>query len=185
MKLQLAIAFVVLASYVSVPAQSASSDGHTREQVSFGSEDDFQRAVPLPAAALQAILAAKFPDDDLERYAKDKGIRAAEIPATWFVASAVRLSQVPDSGLVVRAENACLYGAHIVPFWVLAKRSATYKVALVDRADALDVLGSRTNGYRNIQLFFFSGADLDYLKFCYRDGEYRGCGRRSVHHHLK
>ncbi len=183
MKLKLAIAFVMLVSSISVAAQSASRNEHIREQTDFGAEDTFERPVPLPPAALQAIRDAKGADTLLEMCAESEGIRVAEIPATWFAGSEIRLSRVPGSGLVVRGENTCLSGAHIVQFWILAKSAATYKVVFAGRADALEVLPTRSNGYRDLQLVFITqaGVYVDYVNLRYSDGAYHKSGHRLTH----
>jgi len=91
---------------------------HSREQTNFGAEDAFRKPLSIPLAALQALGS----DDEVQECAKQEGIPAAEIPATWFVASELQLTGKPSSGLVVRGENICFLGAHIAQFWLWRSR---------------------------------------------------------------
>ena len=148
-----------------------------------GPRTSFKGRVQLPAAALQALRDAKDPDNAFEMCAESEGIRVAEIPATWFVASEFRLRRTRGSGLVVRGERPCFLGAHIVQFWVLASSAAAYTVLFTGRADALVVLPTRSNGYRDLQLVFVSqaGRYVDYVKLRYSNGAYRESGHRLKH----
>jgi hypothetical protein len=183
MKIRLPIAFFLLVSSLLITAQNNPST-HDREQTSFGVEDEFQRPVLLTAAALTAIRETPDPDGILKVCAEEEGIEVRDIPPAWFVASEVRLTRSPSSGLVVRGENACLLGAHITQFWVLEKQpTGTYKVVFTGRADALDVLPTRLNGHRDLQLLFVTqaGAYVDYVKLRYFNGTYHKSGHRLTH----
>ncbi len=172
----------MLVSSISAAAQSASPTEHHHEQTSFGTEDTPQRPVALPAAALMSLRDANDLYDSFQDCAEREGIRVGEIPATWFVASEIRLSRAPGSGLIVRGDRPCFYGAHIVQFWVVARSAEAYKVLFTARADALDVLRTRSNGYRDLQLIFVTqaGRYVDYVRMRYSNGEYQVSG-----HHLK
>jgi len=164
-------------------AQSAQRVNPRREQTDFGAEGDFEKPVPIPVGALQSLRMSKGADDVLQECAEQEGIPDVEIPASWFDASEIRLSRGPSSGLVVRGEHACLWGAHINQFWVLAKSAAGYRVVFRGRADALAVLPARTNGYRDLQLVIVTqaGAYIDYVDFRYSKGEYHVSGHRLDH----
>jgi hypothetical protein len=156
---------------------------HSRQQTNFGVEDTFQKPVSIPDDALQSLRMSKGTDDLLQECAEKEGIPAAEIPASWFVASEIRLTQMGSSGLVVRGERACLGGAHIAQFWVLAKSAEGYRVVFQGRADGLAVLPTRTNGYRDLQLVIVTqaGAYVDYVKFRYSKGKYHVSRHRIEH----
>jgi len=164
-------------------AQSVQNVERSREQTDFGAEGDFHKPIPISADALQSLRMSKGADDLLQECAEQEGIPAAEIPATWFVASEIRLNRVPSSGLVVRGEHACLGGAHISQFWVLAKSTSGYRVVFRGRADALGVLPTRTNNYRDLQLARVTqaGAYVDDVIFRYSRGEYHLSGHRTEH----
>jgi len=178
----LPLLFLVLCSVRLYP-QSGQSAERSREQTDFGAEGDFQEPVPIPADALQPLRQSKSADDSLLECAEQEGIPAAEIPASWFVASEIRLSRAPSPDLVVRGERACLSGAHIAQFWVLEKSTRGYKVVFRARGDALTILSARTNGYRNLQLVLITqaGAYVDYVTFRYLKGEYHVSGHHMEH----
>jgi hypothetical protein len=154
-----------------------------REQTDFGAEGDFERPVAIPGAALQQLRTSKNRDDLIQMCVENEGIPVDKIPPSWFVASEIRLSRSPSSGLVVRGEHPCLGGAHISQFWVLAKSTTGYEIVFRGRADALSVLPTRTNGYRDLQLIIVTraGAYVDEVNFRYRNGHYYKAGHHLEH----
>jgi hypothetical protein len=182
MKRILLLLFLVVCG-IRLYAQPGQHVERSREQTDFGAEGDFQKPVPIPADALQSLPMSKGADDLLQECAEQEGIPVAEIPASWFVASEIRLTRVSSSGLVIRGEHACLGGAHIAQFWVLAKSTARYEVVFRGRADALIILPTRTNGFRDLQLVFVTqaGANVDSVTLRYSKGEYHVSGHRIEH----
>ncbi|HYM78641.1 MAG TPA: hypothetical protein VE377_21910 [Candidatus Dormibacteraeota bacterium] len=164
-------------------AQSEQHAERSQLQTGFGAEGDFDRPVAIPADALQSLRLAKSADDGLQRCAEQEGIATADIPASWFVASEIRLSRTSSSDLIVRGEQQCLGGAHIAQFWVLAKSSTGYRIVFRGRADGLSVLPKHSNGYRDLQLVIVTqaGAYVDYVNFRYVKGEYHTAGHRMEH----
>lgn len=154
-----------------------------REQTEFGAEGDFEHPVVISGAALQSLRASTDSDDSIQMCAQDERIQVNTIPASWFVASEIRLSRAPSSGLVIRGEHLCLRGAHIAQFWVLTNSTAGYRIVFSGRADALRVLPTRTNGYRDLQLIIVTQAGdyVDYVNFRYRNGRYHKAGDRLEH----
>lgn len=178
MKLKLALFLPILALPV----------GHLntlpKEQTHFCVECPVERPVPLPAMVLETLRVTKdqnIDQDDWERCAQGEGISRSDIPESWFVASQLTLKKGESPGLVVQTKNACFYGAHIGPFWLLEGSQAGYRLAFAGRADGFEVLRHHTNGYPDIELVFFfeAGKFLEYSKFCYEDGKYRFCGKRT------
>ncbi len=106
-----------------------------------------------------------------------------DIPASWFVASQVRLTKIRASGLVVRGEAECLGGAHIAQFWVLEKTTTGYKIVFAGRGDGFEVLPTSTNGHRDLELVLITqaGANVDDVKFQYSRGKYRISGHHVEH----
>lgn len=84
---------------------------------------------------------------------------AEQVSASWFVGSEIHLNGPNEVDLIVQprdlpekpSENRCLYGAHVMPFWVLRHTAGKYELLLETYADVLLVLNSRTKGYRNIE----------------------------------
>jgi len=154
-----------------------------QEQTNFGVEDDFQRPVALPVGALETLRASKDKNDLLQECAEEEGIRPSEIPASWFVASKIRLTN-SSTGLVVRGETRCLAGAHITQFWLLAKsETGAYRIVFRGRGDGFALLSTRTNGYRDLELIIVTqaGANVDAVKFRYSQGFYRVSGHHITH----
>lgn len=177
------VVLLLLLSGTQLYPQAAKRTTVHREQTDFGAEGDFERPVAIPGAALQSLVTSKDSDDSIQMCAEDEGIPVNTIPATWFVASEIRLSRSASSGLVIRGEHLCLRGAHIAQFWVLAKSRAGYKIVFSGRADALTVLPTRTTGYHDLQLVIVThaGAYVDYVNFRYRNGQYHKAGDHLEH----
>jgi len=159
-------------------------DSQLIEQNHFCVECSIEHPVPLPPAALKTLQGTNDKNgehNELERCAKEDGISVRDIPEPWFVASETTLKKGEAPGLVVQANNACLWGAHIGPFWLLAGSNAGYRLLFAGRADGFDVLEHVTNGYPDIELVFLlqAGSFIGHSKFCYKDGNYQLCGKRT------
>ena len=154
-------------------AQSEPHDA-PKQQASFGTEGQFDHPAVLPSGALKALETSKLSAEMLRECAVNEGIKVSEIPASWFVGSWIELSRGRSSGLAVRAEHGCFWGAHIAQFWLLSKTGPNYYVVFTGRADGFRVLSKRTNGYRDVQLILATqaGAELTYVTFEYANGEY-------------
>ena len=181
MRYTLSLLFLVICGFRPDTKPARTQDNN--EQTDFGVEETFQKPVPLLVGALQSLRMSKGPRELLSECAEEEGIQAAEIPASWFVASEIQLGKTPGSGLVVRGEDACLRGAHITQFWVLAKTTAGYRVVFQGRGDGMSVLPARTNGYRDLELIIVmqAGANVDNVRFRYSRGKYRASGHRIEH----
>ncbi|HUA15272.1 MAG TPA: hypothetical protein VMG31_08230 [Verrucomicrobiae bacterium] len=159
-----------------IPSVAQSDHNHaTRQQTSFGVEEPFEHVVVLPSGALKALETSSLSADMLRDCAENEGMKVSEIPTSWFEGSWIALSGSRSSGLVVRAEYGCFFGAHIAQFWLLSKAGQNYRVVFTGRADAFRVLPTRTNGYCDVQLIFAmqAGAEIRYVTFKYTDGEYK------------
>ena len=175
----LPVLFLVVCG-IRLHAQSGQHTERSSEQTGFGAEGEFDRPVAIPADALQSLRLSKSGDDELQRCAEQEGIATADIPASWFVASEIRLSRTSSSDLIVRGEQECLGGAHIAQFWVLVKSATGYRIVFRGRADGLSVLPKHSNGYRDLQLVIVTqaGAYVDHVNFQYSKGEYHTSGHR-------
>jgi len=181
------VALALLLPILALPL--GSQDTPSREQTHFCVECEADHPVRLSAAALETLQVTKDDNgehDELERCAQDQGLAVRDIPESWFVASPLTLSAGKVSGLVVQAKNACLWGAHIGPFWLLDRSDAGYRLIFSGRADGFDILRHRTNGYPDIELVFVleAGKFIGYSKFCYAGDKYRLCGKRRERNHI-
>jgi hypothetical protein len=172
----------LLSCGIRVSAESEHRAEFSREQTSFGAEDDFRKPIPLPVDALRSLRISSGASD-LQECANSEGISVAEIPPSWFVASQIRLRRTGSYGLVVRGTIRCLYGAHIASFWVLEKSTDGCRVVFQGKADALSFLPTYTNDYRDLQLGLISeaGASVDHVNLRYLTGRYQVSGQCVGH----
>ena len=144
----------------SVVAQKPGKE-QQQEQSNFGgdagSAEEFTRKpVEIPTAALQLLRDTLHPGTIY--CIEEKGTKLDQVPASWFVGSEIHLDGPDETDLVVRPNvfklpeaASCLLGASEIPFWVLRNVGGRYLLLLETYALELDVLDSRTNGYRDIQ----------------------------------
>ncbi len=137
------------------------------EQSAFDAEPDsgkmhLERPVEIPASALDVLR------DTLSRGTvnclKSRGTTPKQVPASWFLASAVHLNGPNEVDLIVLPNvpsiakpgnsGGCLLPANGGPFWVLGPGIASerYGLLLAAYGHRLEVLDSRANGYRDIQM---------------------------------
>lgn len=78
----------------------------------------------------------------------------ADIPPEWFQATEVKLADTELPGLVVKAVNKCLWekesSMELVRFWVFRQSQTGYQLVLAEKTQALQILGTRTAGYRDL-----------------------------------
>ncbi len=162
---------LVLTLLVTVPGGIArgqnSANDQKHEQTAFDAEPDsgamhINKAEEIPDSALQVLR------DSLSRgpvnCLKSRGVTPDQVPASWFLASAVHLNGPNEVDLIVllnapalaKPENpgGCLLPANGGPFWVLGPgiASGRYGLLLATYGHGMDILDSRTNGYRDIQI---------------------------------
>ncbi len=67
------------------------------------------------------------------------------------MASVTNLNNDRRPDLIVKAENACMHGANIIPFWIFRNTARGYELVLLTYALAVTVLPTSTNSHRNIR----------------------------------
>jgi hypothetical protein len=125
-----------------------------REQLKFNTEQAIE-PIERPLALSEDVMQILRKDDILLRTSKsclEKGQVAEQIPDSWFVASQVHLDGSHEIDLVVLPKNGCLNGANVGPFWVVQKTSKGCQVVLSGGGHNLEILSTRSKGYRDIQL---------------------------------
>jgi hypothetical protein len=144
-----------------------SASNHDLEQTVFDAEPDSSEMlvkVPaeLPESALQ-VLRDTLTGGTLNCL-KARGITPEQAPASWFLASEVHLNGPNEIDFVVLPNVAsdvdpknpagCLLPANGGPFWVLGPgiASGRYGLLLAAYGLRLEVLNSRTNRYKDIQI---------------------------------
>jgi hypothetical protein len=188
---------VLIASFVACVPQvlSAQHSGrtshHGREQSEFNSEQDIgpvQRPVQLGSEALRALRN----DGAVTSCIEDDESHPQQPLASWFVGSEIHLGGTSGPDLVVLpklnlgpaapdegSQSVCFLGANIAQFWVLHKTRTGFALVLSQVAHNLEVLTSRTNGLRDIELASAVGASY-YGAIDYRfDGHFYEIVRRS------
>lgn len=146
--------FEVVGKCQSVEPQS------TIEQSRFAVEGtEIARPVGVPESVVEILRHDKYVSDCL-----NEGQQPSEIPESWFVGSQIRLNGSQEIDLIVMprqlplkanapTDNACLYGAHVAPFWVFRETANKSTLVLGLSAVGLEVLNTRSNGYRDIRLW--------------------------------
>ena len=119
---------------------------HRGEQTSFSVEFDFDRPVPVNEAAKKALATAAGLADDL----KQKHLEPKDLPDRWFTASRIHLGDGGQVGLVVMGSDGLM--ANNSPFWILRQTTAGYDLVLDTIAADLEVLKTKTNGLRDIEV---------------------------------
>jgi len=162
------IVLVVVSAVLCVPClliaqTSKSSPPNQAEQSDFGidSDEPMQRPAELPRTALDAL----SEDKRVAGCLNENGLSAKELPSNWFVASQIHLDGPKEVDLVVLpggripgtpagevSPNACLVGANTAQMWVLRQTQTGFQVVLSQAGLGMNVLSTRTNSLRNIQV---------------------------------
>ena len=155
------------------------------EQMTFASEaapgeGPVKKPVEIPHGALQ-VLRSNLSSSTINCNKSNGGLTPEEVPESWLVASEIHLHGADEADLLVQpkdlhqrpAPNRCLFGTHAVPFWVLGNTTGGYKLLLKTFADALVILDSRTNGYRDILVVSLTAATATNLRFTFDGSQYQ------------
>jgi hypothetical protein len=78
------------------------------------------------------------------------------------------------------AQDACLLGANVEPFWVLRKTSKGFDLVLSQSAHDLKILSTRSNGYRDIRLFSLTATTVITKDFKFDGKAYRFHSSKSA-----
>lgn len=156
-----------------------------REQSGFNYEfeiDPIRRPVKPSVAALQTLSKDKLVASCLSI----AGLRPEELPGNWFVASEIHLThldkldlialpggRLPDTPPGEISRNACLVGANTGGFWVLRKTPRGFELVLSEMAHNLEVLKTRSHGFRDIRLYTISLRSTTIQDFKFDGKQYR------------
>lgn len=139
--------FVVAAGLFPVLGKAQQfSIAQQKEQTIFGAETEIASPVNVPEDVLEALRSDKRNQTCLA-----ENESAKKIVASWFSASKIHLNSDGLPDLVVTATNPCLFGANLHPFWIFRKTPRGHKLVLSVSALGLEVLSTRSKGYRNIR----------------------------------
>jgi len=116
-----------------------------KEQSLFGIESPIDRPVPVPPEILRLL------DSDV-RVVKCLGIKGIrQAPGTWYTTSEIHLNDRKQADFVVLPKEACLFGANIGPIWVFGRTEKSFEILLKTDALGIEILKSKTNGFRDIK----------------------------------
>jgi hypothetical protein len=129
-----------------------------QEQSGFGTEEvpgepRIKRPLPVPDAALQILKT----DGGVKSCLEHNRLAPGQDLGPWFIASEIHLGGPHEADLVVvptfrGREGMCFQSAAgIGLFWIFLKSGEQYHLALKTWGGGLEILGSRSNGYRDIQ----------------------------------
>lgn len=130
-------------------------------QTQFGAEEAIQNPAKIPAPILRQLRS--------DNRVKQCVTRSNKFKSNWFSAAEVDLNGDQVSDYIVKAENSCLFGANIAPFWVFHNLTHRYSLVLRDNTLALEILPATTEDYHNIKLSSAS-ADQVFEKVLKFDG---------------
>jgi hypothetical protein len=127
-------------------AQKKTGAAVSHEQAQFGAEDKIERPVPLPKDVLEILrrderVSARLAEEDPPNDAF----------GAWFVASEIALNDDDLPDLLVQGVEPHILGANLVPWWVFHKTPKGHALALTVNTLGLEVLKTKTNGYRDIR----------------------------------
>src|ERR1700759_1769567 len=138
----------ILLILLAVPASTRGG-----QQAHFGVEERITRPAKIPDPVFRMLK----DDEQVRECARAK---QTEVPRSWFEASAIDLNGDGRPDFVVKAENTCLIGANVAPFWVFRGTRTGYELALKAHSLGLDVLPERTHGYRDIKVEAASAREI-------------------------
>jgi FG-GAP repeat len=126
--------------------RSATNEKNAPEQDKFNAEMPINNPVTIPEDVLNVLRDDRRNQSCLAPQQTNK-----QIPATWFVGSAVDLNGDGQPDLLVTAANTCLFGANVNPFWVFMKTPQGNRLVLKLSSLQVEFLHEKTNGSRDIR----------------------------------
>lgn len=134
-----AAAFIFFsAAFFAVNAQKA--------QTVFDLEGNVQREVAVPAD----VIAVLKSDARVDACFREKGEGANE--SAWFAASEIDLNGDRRMDLIIKAKDACLFGANQGPFWIFQKMPDGFQQVLSASGLQLAVLPKKVNSFSQIKI---------------------------------
>ena len=131
------------------------ADVKSSEQTSFAMESiPLSHPINLPNDALRVMR-----KNETVLSCSEQEQSGGEALEKWFVASEIHMTTNSQVDLVVMprdmrekpSANRCLYNAHSMPFWILAKQGSEYTIVLEDNVQTLKVLRTMSHEYRDIE----------------------------------
>jgi len=147
------ISYFLLTGFLLFPANAQiTQKKNTVEQTSFSMEFPFEQPVVLSEAAKKALAT----DRGIADVMKDDHLSIESIPKDWFTASEVHLGPKSETDLVVMGIGISL-GTYSAGFWILRQTLQGYEIVLAVDTHDLALLGTSTNGLRDIETGLSTG----------------------------
>jgi hypothetical protein len=131
---------------ISIAAYGHATPSAPKEQIAFLSVDSFPPSAPLPQNVVKLLLKDQMVMDSMERVSDAE----KREPAQLFRAAEVHLFSPNETDLFI-VGNFPIAGADNGWFWVVRSPRKNPRIVLFATGYALELLGSRTNGYRDIR----------------------------------
>lgn len=170
---------MVLALPIAMPqvvreAWSAGASG-AWEQSKFSAEAyTFKRPVRVPSDALQLLRN----DGHVLSSLKTENLKGDQLPIEWFTASEIHLDGPHEVDLLVMGVDR-LRGANVSPFWIFRKTPDGYQLVLNAPAHELEVLTTRSKGFRNIRAFSLTANTVLTITYRFDGRQYQPQERKS------
>jgi len=154
------VAILLIGAALNVHQTPANTSRMPPEQTAFSME---QEIVPVarPTNLSQAALRALAKDSAVSSCLGVENSSRDLPPASWFVASEIHLARADMTDLIVLpveppsgmkpAPNACFLGPYTTKWWILRKVAEGYEVILTVDAHDIQVIRTKSNGYRDIE----------------------------------
>jgi hypothetical protein len=152
---------------LAVAEVSAQAD-RRKEQSQFGAEVAIRKPTEIPTDVLSILR-----QDKRNQTCLKEGESQGNITSSWFLGSRVHLKADSDPDLIVSAKNSCLFGANLVPFWIFRQTPHGYDLILSVSGLGLDLLKTRTMGYRDVRASAATATSTQTVLFKFDGKEYR------------
>lgn len=116
------------------------------EQTSFVEDSPLDRTVPIPQNVLRLLSQREEVKENLQEVSEAERKDLAQ----FFSASQIHLGPADEIDLIVKG-NEGMGGADNASFWVVRSAYKNPVIVLWEGANGLEVLTTRTNGYRDIR----------------------------------
>ena len=183
------VLFLLLTAAMSSQPQIANHQNR-QEQSNFGTEEvPDEPLVTQPLSVPDAVMQTLKMDDGVKGCLSDNPLGPNQLLNSWFIASEIHLAGPKESDLVIVPSpeigpvHMCFNSVSGIGwFWIYRKIGERYRLVLKAAGNGLNILKTRTNGYRNIQAgsIGMAGRYVTTITFCFDGKLYRKCRERTL-----
>lgn len=136
----------------------------------FGNEDPkWEHEVPPSLGAKKALAS----DESVAAVLNDEGLTVETMPNDWFRAAEIHLASSAETDLVVQGKRRDFLGAYTAAYWVLRRTADGYRIVFQMYTQDLEVLGSKTNGLRDIAVGVGNLRGVSWREFAFDGSAYQ------------